>query len=392
MILRSITLENIRNHRRTTLALVPGMNILCGPNGVGKTSVLEAISLCAMARSFVPVADAALAHTGCDAYGASAEGLRDLDVPYRVAVHWRDGQRKRITSTSGDGLTARDLLGELPVVALSPDHKSITFGAPAERRAFLDAVLAQASQRYRDLLYEHRRLLKQRNAVLADAPLSGCALQALLEPWTEAFVDVSAQISVRRRTAIADLAPRVRGAYLEVSGGAERIDMQYVADSVDHVLDADVAAVAEAYRAAATRLAEAERRRGQTLFGPQKDDVEFTIDGRPVRESASQGQHKSLLVALKLAECSVLRDATGERPVVLLDDLFSELDHERCRRVMERVLAQGMQCLLTTTDGETVRTLVPKGTAVLVATVRNGEITHEERHLDAEYDDGATHR
>jgi DNA replication and repair protein RecF len=393
VILRSITLENIRNHRQTTLALVPGMNIVCGPNGVGKTSILEAVSLCAMARSFVPVSDAALAHTGSDAFSARAEAVRDLDVPYRVTVQWREGQRKRIASTSGDGLTARDLLGELPVVALSPDHKSITFGAPAERRAFLDAVLAQASQRYRDLLYEHRRLLKQRNAILADAEGRTERATHVLEPWTDTFADVSAHIVVRRRQAVADLAPRVRGAYLEVSGGAERIDVHYVADGLENAAGGtDHGAVALAYQAIARRLFVAEVRRGQTLFGPQKDDLEFTIDGRSVRESASQGQHKSLLVALKLAECSALRDATGERPVVLLDDVFSELDHDRCRRVMERVLAQGMQCLLTTTDGHTVRTLLPSGTAVLVATVRNGEIVHEERHFDAEYNDGTTHR
>lgn len=393
MILRSITLENIRNHRHTTLTLVPGMNILCGPNGVGKTSVLEAVSMCAMARSFVPVSDAALARTGCDAFGVHAEGLRDVDVPYRVTVQWREGQRKRITSTSGDSLTARDVLGELPVVALSPDHKSITFGGPAERRAFLDAILAQASQRYRDLLYEHRRLLKQRNAILSDAEGRPERAAHVLAPWTEAFVDVSAHIVVRRRQAVADLAPRVRGAYLEVSGGAERIDVSYVADGLAEVAsDADQSAIAAAYTTLAQRLHATEVRRGQTLFGPQKDDLELTIDGRSVRDSASQGQHKSLLVALKLAECSALRDATGERPVVLLDDLLSELDHDRCRRVMERVLAQGMQCLLTTTDGETVRKLVPGESSVLLATVRNGEIIHQERHQGAEHDDGATHR
>lgn len=338
------------------------------------------------------MADAALLRTDAEHFAVAVEARRDLDVPYRVSVQWREGQRKRISSTSGDALTARDLLGELPVVALSPDHKSITFGAPSERRAFLDAVLAQASKRYRDLLYDHKRLLKQRNALLADAAGQMLRCEQTLAPWTNAFVDVCAQIAVRRRDAISDLAPRVRGSYLEVSGGVERVDIRYVVDALGDISGMDLEAVVAMYASTATRLLPAEVRRGVTLFGSQKDDLEFTIDGRSVREAASQGQHKSLLVALKLAECSALRDATGERPVVLLDDVFSELDANRCQRVMERVLGQGMQCLLTSTDGPRVSELMPSGVSTLIACVSDGTIVSEERRQSIGYPDGTSTR
>jgi DNA replication and repair protein RecF len=129
----------------------------------------------------------------------------------------------------------------------------------------------------------------------------------------------------------------------------------------------------------AARLRQAELRRGTTLFGPQKDEVDLLINDGLVRETASQGQHKSLLVALKLAECDVLHRARNERPVVLLDDVFSELDRTRIERVMQGVLAMGMQCFVTTTEGDGIGHMVPSGTDVLTATLARGRIIDERR-------------
>ncbi|MBP6510972.1 MAG: AAA family ATPase, partial [Candidatus Kapabacteria bacterium] len=158
MVIRSVSLTHVRNHEHTEIPCARDVNVLTGQNGSGKTSILEAISLCAIAKSFVPVSDQALIQHGHDDCTSTVDAMRDLDVPYRVTVSVRNGTRKRITTAHGSSLTPRDIIGELPMVALSPDHKSVTFGGPSERRAFLDGVMAQSSRRFTELLYEHRRL------------------------------------------------------------------------------------------------------------------------------------------------------------------------------------------------------------------------------------------
>lgn len=357
MVIRSVSLTHVRNHEHTEIPCARDVNVLTGQNGSGKTSILEAISLCAIAKSFVPVSDQALIQHGHDDCTSTVDAMRDLDVPYRVTVSVRNGTRKRITTAHGSSLTPRDIIGELPMVALSPDHKSVTFGGPAERRAFLDGVMAQSSRRFTELLYEHRRLLKQRNAALQHGASSGGV--DVLDVWTEQFVNVSAEIVERRHQFLVDVTPIVRSAYEAVSGAAEEIDVVYQPDVITHGTMEPGAPftaenVATAYRLASTHLRQRELARETTMFGPQKDEIAFMINGGLVRETASQGQHKSLLVALKLAECVLLHERCDERPVVLLDDVFSELDRDRCARVLDRVLLMGMQCFVTTTDGDNV--------------------------------------
>lgn len=370
MVVRSVGLRDVRNHVHTELACSSHVNVLSGRNGSGKTSVLESIGMCAIGRSIVPVADTALIRHGAEAAVMTVSAERDLGAPWSVKVTVREGARKRIETSLAANATARDLIGELPMVALTPDHKAITFGAPVDRRAFVDAVMAQAHARYRDLLYEVRRLLKQRNAVLAMQADDGT-----LTTWTQAFVACSAEIIVRRHAFLQALAPNVCQAYHMVSDGEEDIGLRYRPDTVQELGDTvDVADVARQLANAAERLRPVELRRGTTMFGPQKDDVDFMINGGLVRETASQGQHKSFLVALKLAECGVLTAQRSERPVVLLDDVFSELDRQRIERVMHGVLAMGMQCFVTTTEGDSIGTMVPAGTDVQTVTLARGQV------------------
>lgn len=371
MVIHTVALSNLRNHDHSELVCARDVTILTGRNGAGKTSVLEAISMSALGRSFVPVPESALVRHGAEMCSVTVVAERDRDVPYKVSIAYREGVRKRIETSIGSNLTARDLIGELPIVALSPDHKSITFGAPSDRRAFVDAVMAQASKRVTDLLYEHRRLLKQRNALLAQCG-GTMPPSSMMAAWTEALAICSAELVRRRRDFLKDFGPRVHRSYAEVSGAAEEIELRYEPDGIADVDNLTDDEIVSAMLAAAERNAQQEVRRGLTLFGPQRDDLTFLINGGLVKETASQGQHKSLLVALKLAECTILRDLRDERPVVLLDDVFSELDRDRCARVMKLVLAMGMQCFVTTTDGDEIAALVPPGTDVRLVTVDGG--------------------
>jgi len=189
-----------------------------------------------------------------------------------------------------------------------------------------------------------------------------------LGTWTNEFIAISASLIARRAAFVRDLAPIVEEEYAIVSGQAEQIEIVYQPDHVD----LSAGDVEGQLQRTAERLAHAEQARQLTLFGPQKDDLTFLINGGLVKETASQGQHKSLMVALKLAEARLLMDRRHERPIMLLDDVFSELDAERSARVLDRILDMGMQCFVTTTDGERIAAMTRK--EVVVVEVSNGTI------------------
>jgi DNA replication and repair protein RecF len=385
VIIRSVLLEHIRNHTTSALECAPDVNILTGSNGSGKTSVLEAISFCALAKSFVPVPDTAVIRHGEATSTSSVHAMRDLGVPYSVTVAVRTGIRKKISNTLQSSCTPRDIIGEMPLVALSPDHKSITFGGPAERRAFLDGVMAQSSKRYAELLFEHRRLIKHRNMLL-QLVAAGQATQQELELWTGQFIAVSAEIVERRAVFLREFAPRIEKIYATISAERETIRIVYEPDLLQTEDASELLApsIAKKYAEYAEQVRSREIARESTMFGPQKDDILFFINEGLVRETASQGQHKSLLIALKIAECELLHERCNERPIVLLDDVFSELDHERSARVLEEIIRMGMQCFVTTTNGEDVLAVIKQRDAdrtapihVALFDVHQGRITHQ---------------
>lgn len=361
------------------------MNILSGSNGSGKTSILEAISFCALAKSFVPVPDTAVIRHGETVSISSVHAMRDVGVPYSVSVGVRAGIRKKISNTHQTTCTPRDIIGEMPLVALSPDHKSITFGGPAERRAFLDGVMAQSSKRFAELLFEHRRILKHRNALLQLVG-AGQATHQDLDVWTEQFISVSAEIVERRAAFLSEFAPRIEAIYGMISAQRESIRTVYEPDlhGNDGHTPLLAPSIAEMYRRYADHVRTREIARETTMFGPQKDEISFLINDGLVRETASQGQHKSLLIALKIAECELLHERCNERPIVLLDDVFSELDQERSARVLEEIIRMGMQCFVTTTHGSEVSAVIAqhdnlRGTPIHVALyeVRDGNVMHQ---------------
>ncbi|NQW30940.1 MAG: DNA replication/repair protein RecF [Ignavibacteria bacterium] len=359
MVIRSVSVTRLRNHVSSRIECASALTIISGANGAGKTSILEAISLCAIAKTFVPVQDSSVIQFGFDDCMASVEATSDREVPYNVQIELRRGTKKRIQSNHGGNLNPKDIIGELPIVALSPDHKSITLGAPQDRRAFVDAVMAQSSKRYTELLYEHRRILKQRNILLDTVRSHGVndTLQAELDTWTKMMIEVSANIVNRRSEFLLKLEVLVREFHATVSSGAEEIKVEYQPDNITlnadtRTIDLETARIQFGIQAGA--VGRQEFSRGTTVFGPQKDEISLLINNMAVRDSASQGQHKSLLVSLKLAECVMLNETLSERPVVLLDDVFAELDAERCLQVMDIVVKMGMQCFVTTTNSEDI--------------------------------------
>lgn len=363
MYVKSIIVEHLRNHEHSELICSPSLNIISGLNGAGKTTILEAISICGLSKTFLPGTDSDLIKHGEESYTVSLQAVSDLGIPYKVGVRYVDGQRKLINSSIGDRMNPKDILGELPLIILSPDFKEITFGAPDDRRRFMDALLSQAKYVYVESAINLKKIIKQRNALLQKAKMYGQKPdEALLDIMTDQMMDAGSTLASLRAQFINEFTPHFLEAYKKITDTDEQVGIVYLPDTANGRTLITKEDFSESYMLAYRSLKEEEVRRGTTLFGPQKDDLEISINGGRARETASQGQHKSLLISIKWAEFTYLRDVRDETPVLLFDDIFSELDGNRTARVLQQVLDSGAQTFITTTEGEKLIASLPMNT------------------------------
>ena len=342
MRIRRLFFRNIRNHAETELHAAERVNVITGLNGQGKTTILEAIALCSLTRSFVATQDAALLRRDTTSLVSRLEGVSDYGVPRRIQVRYSAESGKSIELDGSPATNAAQVIGSAPTVVLSPDLKSITSGPPIQRRRFLDLVLSQAKRRYLEDLIHYRRLLKQRNAILSSARRSGRSIDpVLIEPWDEGLIDRGARLMMERTKFLNEFKPILRETADEVALGVDEVSLEYAPDSVDGPMTS-VHDYRDALWYRSKEVRHKEERRGTTLFGPHRDDFEMMINGGDVRVSASQGQHKTLLIGLKVAEFHYLARQCAETPVILLDDIFGDLDARRAERVYDitRNLAQ----------------------------------------------------
>ena len=363
MYVKSIIVEHLRNHEHSELICSPSLNIISGLNGAGKTTILEAISICGLSKTFLPGTDSDLIKHGKESYTVSLQAVSDLGIPYKVGVRYIDGQRKLINSSIGDRMNPKDILGELPLIILSPDFKEITFGAPDDRRRFMDALLSQAKYVYVESAINLKKIIKQRNALLQKAKMYGQKPdEALLDIMTNQMMDAGSTLASLRAQFINEFTPHFLEAYKKITDTDEQVGIVYLPDTANGRILITKEDFSESYMLAYRSLKEEEVRRGTTLFGPQKDDLEISINGGRARETASQGQHKSLLISIKWAEFTYLRDVRDETPVLLFDDIFSELDGNRTAKVLQQILDSGAQTFITTTEGEKLIASLPMNT------------------------------
>ncbi len=352
MRIQTVTMNCIRNHAETVIQTEAGINVFVGRNGHGKTSILEAVSLCCHTKTFVPCDDKSLIGFSSAFCSASMIAESDLSIPYKISVGIPREGRKKITSSTGTSLSPYEVIGQVPMVVLSPDFKSITAGAPQERRTFIDTVLSQASTSYMEDVLTLKRILKQRNALLHTAKQTGHWDATQLDVWTDALISTATEIVLKRAQFLLEFSGRVRTHYEKVSGGEDDVILSYAPDSIKNIQNTVplVSDVQDQYKRAFAVVRNEELRRGTTVLGPQKDDVLIMIGGGVARECASQGQHKSLLIALKLAEFTYLHDSRNETPIVLLDDIFSELDDRRTANVLNLIPSDAQTFITTTTE------------------------------------------
>jgi len=342
-----LALVDFRSYRRAELDLTRGVSVLVGSNGRGKTNVIEALHRVAIGASHRIAGDGALVRDGAD------------DAVIRTVLWTDEGQRRTVDVQFGSGRTraqvdgqpvrrATDAAGVLRVTAFAPEDLTLVRGDPSDRRRYLDQLLTQRRISYGAALGEYERVLRQRNALLKD--LRGResrgrddSLDALLA-WTEQLVVHGAPLIAARLAAVAALREPVAQAHRHLTGSDVPITLAYRSDAaVDETQD--VAVIADAFRVALGEAAAEERRRGVTLVGPHRDELVITLDGLAARTTASQGEAWSVALACKVGSAPLLT-GVGDRPVLLLDDVFSELDDVRRRRVA--ALCEGFDQVIVT--------------------------------------------
>ncbi|HEY4939333.1 MAG TPA: DNA replication/repair protein RecF [Actinomycetota bacterium] len=352
MQLRSLRLTDFRNYADAAVEFRPGLNLVVGRNGQGKTNLLEAINVLSGLGSHRGAAGEAMVRQGAERAvlsGTGSAGGRDVRVD--AEVKRTGGTRLLVNRVAVERMSASSSAGMLVAVAFSPDDLVIIKGGPEERRRLLD----QGSARVRPLgateRQEFERVLRQRTGLLKAAPNSQRAL-ATLDVWDESFARAGAVV-VRNRMAVLDrLRPEVLRRYRSVSGQAGEVSVEYKASW----LEPGTASTAseEGLRAALfDALAKARSRdleRGVSTVGPQRDDVEVLLEGADARLFASQGEQRTLALSLRMAERDLVAANRGEDPILLLDDIFSELDEVRRGHLVEMVAASG-QTIATATSG-----------------------------------------
>jgi DNA replication and repair protein RecF len=328
-----------------------------GENGEGKTSILEAISFLCLTKSFYAGSDTNAVHVGERTFEVAGELITDKGVEYRLKISYdREEKEKKFLVNKSPLEKLSSAIGMFPVVVLAPENSAITIGSPSERRKFIDLVLSQSSRTYLEDLMEYRRALKQRNKILLDAKFSHQDPTNLLEPWNETLISRGTRIALKRTNFVNEFNPYVSRVYEELAGSRERPSIEYQSGLMS--IEAEAGEVERQFRSQLALSSREEQRTASTVVGPHRDDLQFKVNELDARQFASQGQHKTFLVALKIAEFNYMKDVCRETPVFLLDDVFSELDEPRSQRLLQVAQSLG-QTFITTTDKKLFENVYP---------------------------------
>lgn len=358
MYITEVSLQNFRNLAQLKIEPSEGINVIYGSNAQGKTNFLESLYFCAMGRSLRGKSDQQLIRF--EEEESHIRMLVQRKQRYdRIDVHLKKDEKKGIAV---NGLPVRklgDLFGTLYAVIFSPEDLSLVKDGPGERRRFLDMELCQLSKVYYYDLQQYYRILKQRNNLLKEIQKKP-QMQETLFVWDDQLAEYGERIIAARKRFLIRLDEIAAEKLSQLTGGRDHLQTIYKPNCEEGML-------AEKLRKNIDR----DIYFGSTQSGPHKDDILFSIDGREVKVYGSQGQQRTTALAARLAEIDLIREETGEEPVLLLDDVFSELDENRQKFLLQSI--EGLQAFVTCTGIEdSVRKYISKDNLFYVD---NGVIT-----------------
>ncbi len=364
MFLQNIWLRNFKNYTEAQLSFETPLTCILGPNGSGKTNLLDAIHyLCFCKSYFNPVDSQNVKHN--EDFFSLKGTFRKNEESHQVFCNVVKRKKKTVRRNGKEYQRLSDHIGRFPVVMIAPGDLVLITGGSKERRKFVDTILGQYDKQYLKSLMQYKKLIKQRNRQLKDFAKKGYFDRDLIASLDKQIVPRGQEVYETRQSFWKDFMPRFQQYYRRLSQNKESVDGQYRSplqqDDFEALLD---------------QQAEKDRHYQRTTKGVHKDDFKFLIEGYPLKKYGSQGQQKSFLYALKLTQYDLLKERTGASPLLLLDDIFDRLDHERVQRLLQIVLKAGIgQVFLTDTQAQRIGELLePYSVDFEKRFIKHGEI------------------
>lgn len=344
MHLSRLTLFNFKNYAEAEFNFIAGANAFTGNNGSGKTNILDAIHYLCLCKSYFTSTDTHSVKHGESFFSVS--GSFDLgETTEEIVVLVKAGQKKSVKRNQKEYPRLGDHVGLLPVVMEAPVDQELIVGGSEERRKLMDAIICQYDHAYLDDLVAYNRVLQQRNALVKQSSKGGFADPGLWQVWDEQLALYGHRVFDARTRFMEHFLPLFTGSYQYLTGEKEIAAISYSSqlseDRLENIL---------------TRNLQKDLALQYTSSGIHRDDLVLTLDGHPVKRIGSQGQQKSVILALKLAQFHIIREAKGIKPILMLDDIFDKLDLRRITRLMELVSKETFgQLFLTDTSEEHVQ-------------------------------------
>lgn len=391
MFLENLHLENFKNYKSCSFSFSPKLNFIFGENGNGKTNVLEAISMLCYTKSFLLNSETDCVKYGEYAFDVKGEFNNRIGIKNRVRLSFgKDEAEKNLYHGNEKVSRMNDFIGNFPLIVLSPQDLKLTTGTPQDRRRNFDLLISQVSRVYLDDLKNYNRVIRQKNSLLKDNLItkrySPGELKNLIYGWNEELLGFGIKILFRRLDFIEEFRDYLLQCFFQIVGNKYIPVISYHSDVLGEIKRdlIDVSLINDKFNAMLLEKLDAEIKRGISMVGPHRDNYIFQMekDGGlfDMKTFASQGEHKTFVVSLKLSEFGYIKENlqnsnTGE-PILLLDDIFSELDKSRINRISS-IITEYNQVFLTTTDYDFLKILksnfkditsykITNGTAALV--------------------------
>lgn len=344
MIIKSIRVKDYRNYEDTVVELDKALNIIVGDNAQGKTNLLEAIYVAGFAKSFRTNKDSDL--VGFNTQYNHVKMVVERANGYEETIEFRIHQngKKEFLLNSVNITKVSELLGAINIILFYPDDLKLIKESPTERRKFLNRELSHISRLYCNDIIEYNKILLQRNELLKTA-YGKPGLKETLEIWDEQLAHKGARIIAKRVSFIAKLSTISQGIHSRVSNGKENLSLRYISN-VKNFENYDT--IKGDLMALLAKNSDMDMRRGFTSVGPHRDDLEILLNGINIKSFGSQGQQRTAALSLKLSEIEIIKEEVGEWPILLLDDVMSELDHKRQKDLIYAL--KDVQTIITTTE------------------------------------------
>lgn len=349
MHIEKLRIEQFRNLSELTIDCHPSINILWGKNGQGKSNLLESISCLSYGKSFRVSSDKPLLQFTKPVFYLKANGIK-RSGDFRVEMAY-DGQKKKVKVNGLEKKRLIDFIGNLLTVTFSPDDLALVKGGKTERRRFLDTMLCQISNRYAINLTTYSKILEQRNRLLRDKP---SYVRDTLGSWDLQFAQHAADLWIERQKAILRLEEMSTEFFKDIAGEDMMLSIDFQPSIGEHFIDLyedwSKEDLVQKLLLTLSDNRNQELARGHTLFGPHRDDFPILLNDMDVRSYASQGQQRLISLSLKMAELHFIEEVTDESPILLLDDIFSELDESKVEKLLHFLHLKERQVFITTTE------------------------------------------